>query len=151
MERLTPLRVLIVDDEPLARRRLRALLKDEPGVEIAGECEDGVAAVAAAKRLTPDVMFLDVQMPELDGFGVIEKLGPSRCPPVVFVTAFDQYAVKAFDQHAVDYLLKPFDRKRLRRALARVRSAAFPDRDAVRRLFDAMPGIRAANPQDRIV
>lgn len=77
---MTSLRVLIVDDEPLARRRLKTLLKDEAEVEIAGECEDGASAVAAARRLSPDVMFLDVQMPGMDGFDVIEALGPARCP-----------------------------------------------------------------------
>ena len=111
---MTPLRVLIVDDEPLARRRLKTLLRDEAAIEVAGECEDGASAVAAATQLSPDVMFLDVQMPGMDGFAVIEALGPARCPAVVFVTAYDEYALKAFDVHAIDYLLKPFDRKRLR-------------------------------------
>jgi two-component system LytT family response regulator len=119
---MTALRVLIVDDEPLARRRLKALLKDEADIEIAGECEDGPSAVAVAKRLSPDVMFLDVQRPGMDGFDVIEALGPGRCPSVVFVTAYDEYALKAFDVHAIDYLLKPFDRKRLRHALRRARA-----------------------------
>lgn len=114
------LRALIVDDEPLARRRLKTLLNDEPGISVAGECGDGASAVAAVRTLTPDVMFLDVQMPGMDGFDVIEAIGPVRCPAIVFVTAYDKYALKAFDVHAVDYLLKPFDRTRLRRALAHV-------------------------------
>jgi two-component system LytT family response regulator len=114
------LRALIVDDEPLARRRLKTLLKDEPGIVIAGECEDGASAVAAVRTLTPDVVFLDVQMPGMDGFDVIAAIGPACCPPIIFVTAYDKYALRAFDVHAVDYLLKPFDRARLRQALANV-------------------------------
>lgn len=148
---MTPLRVLIVDDEPLARRRLKALLKDESAIEIAGECEDGASAVAAAKRLSPDVMFLDVQMPGMDGFDVIETLGPARCPAIVFVTAYDEYALKAFDVHAIDYLLKPFDRKRLRQALTRARALTLNERDVGRRLIAVMADIRAGRPQERIV
>ena len=147
---MTPLRALIVDDEPLARRRLKALLKDEPDIQVAGECEDGSSAVAAAARLSPDVMFLDVQMPGMDGFDVIEALGPARCPAIVFVTAYDKYALKAFDVHAIDYLLKPFDRKRLRRALARVRALPVKEKDVGRRMLAAMTDFRAGRPQERI-
>jgi two-component system LytT family response regulator len=147
---MTALRVLIVDDEPLARRRLRTLLKDEPEYEVVGECEDGPSAVAAVKDLAPDVMLLDVQMPGMDGFDVIEGLGP-RCPVVVFVTAYDEYAMKAFDVHAVDYLLKPFDRKRLRHALTRARALRFHDEETARRLMAVLADIRAGRPQDRIV
>jgi two-component system LytT family response regulator len=121
-----PLRVLLVDDEPPARRRLRALLRDEPGVEIVGECEDGEQAVDAVRRLTPDLLLLDVQMPGLDGFEVIEALGPARRPAVIFVTAYDEYALRAFEVHALDYLLKPFDRARLRDALAHARASIAP-------------------------
>ena len=148
---MTPLRVLIVDDEPLARRRLRTLLKDEPEFEVVGECEDGPSAVADARRLAPDLMLLDVQMPGMDGFDVMEALGPSRCPVVVFVTAYDEYAMKAFDVHAVDYLLKPFDRKRLRHALARARALRLHDEEPARRLMAVLAEIRAGRPQDRIV
>jgi two-component system LytT family response regulator len=148
---MSPIRVLIVDDEPLARRRLKALLKDETDVEIAGECEDGNSAVAAARQLSPDVMFLDVQMPGMDGFDVIEALGPTRCPAVVFVTAYDEYALKAFDVHAVDYLLKPFERKRLRQALARARMLTLGEQEVGRRLLAAMADVRAGRRQDRIV
>jgi two-component system LytT family response regulator len=148
------LRVLIVDDEPLARRRLRALLKDEDGIEIAGECEDGVSAVAAVRRVAPDVLFLDVQMPGMDGFDVIdaivEAIGPSRCPAVVFVTAHDQYALKAFDVHAVDYLLKPFDRTRLRLALTRARALAAREQDLGRTLLALVADVRATRPAERI-
>jgi two-component system LytT family response regulator len=115
------LRALIVDDEPLARERIRTLLADEQDVEIAGECGDGESAVAAIRKLAPDLVFLDVQMPEMDGFGVLEQVGHSAMPVVVFVTAFDQYAVQAFEACALDYLLKPFDRERFSKAMSRVR------------------------------
>jgi two-component system LytT family response regulator len=115
------LRVLIVDDEPVARRRIRRLLRADPAVDIVGEAADGAAAVRAIAEQQPDLVFLDVQMPELDGFGVLRQLGPNRIPGVVFVTAFDQYALRAFEVHAVDYLLKPFTRERLLDAVARVR------------------------------
>ena len=115
------MRCLIVDDEPLARERLRGLLRDERDVEIAAECADGRKAVAAILKLEPDLVFLDVQMPGLDGFGVLEALPPESIPAVIFVTAYDQYALRAFDAQALDYLLKPFDRERFQKALARAR------------------------------
>jgi two-component system, LytTR family, response regulator len=113
------IRTLIVDDEALARHRLRQLLQDEPEIEIIGECADGREAVATIQKTPPDLLFLDVQMPELDGFGVVEALGTGPMPVVVFVTAYDQFAVRAFEVHAVDYLLKPFDRERFQKALSR--------------------------------
>lgn len=115
------MRVIIVDDEPLARDRLRALLSKEADVQIAAECSDGREAVAAIKREAPDAVFLDIQMPELDGFGVLSQLKGSKLPLVVFVTAFDEFAVKAFEVHAFDYLLKPFDKERLKSAVGRIR------------------------------
>jgi len=117
------LRALIVDDEPLARARLRRMLAAEPGVEVAGECRDGAEAVRALSSGDDraDVVFLDVQMPEMDGFEVLAALDPARLPAVVFVTAYDQYALRAFEFHALDYLLKPVDARRLRDALARAR------------------------------
>ena len=114
------LRVLIVDDEPLARQAIRVLLAKDPEVEIAGEC-NGVDAVEIIPREKPDIMFLDVQMPELDGFGVIQALSPPEVPAIVFVTAFDRYALRAFDVHAMDYLLKPFDDRRFADALRRAK------------------------------
>jgi two-component system LytT family response regulator len=114
-------RVVIVDDEPLARERLRTLLADEPGMEVVGEANDGGSAVAAIASLSPDLVFLDVQLPGSTGFEIIEQLGASRMPFVIFVTAYDRYALRAFDVHALDYLLKPFDRERFRQAIARVR------------------------------
>ena len=112
-------RVLIVDDEPLARERLRRLLESEPSCELIGECGDGASAVAAIRSTSPDLVFLDVQMPELDGFEVLEKLGFDKLPAVIFVTAYDQFALKAFEVHAVDYLLKPINPDRLKQALQR--------------------------------
>ncbi len=113
------IKALIVDDEPLARERLRAWLREEPNVELLGECSDGRQALEAIRASKPDLLFLDVQIPELDGLGVLEALGEAVPPAVIFVTAYDQFAVKAFEVHAVDYLLKPFDRERFRAALRR--------------------------------
>ena len=113
-------RVVVVDDEPLARTVIREYLKAHPGVEIVAECGNGFEAVKAVAELSPDLMFLDIQMPKLDGFEVLELLG--RSVPVVFTTAFDQYALRAFDVHAVDYLLKPFDEARFSEALSRARA-----------------------------
>ncbi len=115
------IRALIVDDEPLARRALSRLLKFENDIEVIGECGDGGTALASVSRLRPDLMFLDVRMPELDGFGVIEALHATDVPAIVFVTAYDQHALRAFEVHAVDYLLKPFSRERLAKSLSRVR------------------------------
>ncbi len=115
------IRTLIVDDEPLARERIRKLLQKETDVEILGECADGSEAVSAIRRDQPDLVFLDVQMPEVDGFGVLERLDREAMPAVVFVTAHDRFALRAFEVHALDYLLKPFDGERFRNALARAR------------------------------
>ncbi|MSU36563.1 MAG: response regulator transcription factor [Pedosphaera sp.] len=115
------LRILIVDDEPLARERLRTFLARESGVEVIGECCDGTEAVSAIPKLNPDLVFLDVQMPSCSGFEVLSRLAPHPHPrAVIFVTAHDKFALQAFEVHAVDYLLKPFDRTRLQTALRRV-------------------------------
>ena len=106
------MRVLIIDDEPRARNFMRKLLAIDSSVEIAGECGDGYEAIRAIKTKTPDLVFLDVQMPEIDGFAVLERLRPEEMPAIVFVTAYDQYALRAFEEHALDYLLKPFDEER---------------------------------------
>lgn len=111
--------VLIVDDEELARDRLRSLLERDPRIELVGEAGDGKSAVASICKLKPDLVFLDVQMPELNGFEVLQALEEDERPNVVFVTAHDKFALKAFDVHAVDYLLKPFDRERFQVALDR--------------------------------
>jgi len=117
-----PLRVAIVDDEPLARDGLRLALRRVPDVTVVAECEDGVSAVDAIQTMRPDLVFLDVQMPGLDGFEVIDRVGVDRMPAVVFVTAFDVHAIRAFEVHAVDYVLKPFEDKRLRAALQHARA-----------------------------
>jgi two-component system LytT family response regulator len=122
---VTPrLAALIVDDEPAARGAIRTLLADDPDVEVVGECGDGRAALQALRDLEPDLLFLDVQMPEMDGLSVLRQADPARLPVVVFVTAYDQYALQAFDVHAVDYLLKPFDDARFRQAVARAKHQA---------------------------
>ncbi len=115
------IRTLIVDDEPLGRQRIRHLLDREDDVTVIGECTNGEEAVAAIGMHTPDLVFLDVQMPVLDGFAVLEAVGAAQMPVVIFVTAYDQYALQAFDVHALDYLLKPFDRERFQKALDRAR------------------------------
>jgi two-component system LytT family response regulator len=115
------LRVLLVDDEPPARRRMRRMLASEADVEIVGECGTGAEAVEQVRSLEPDLVFLDVQMPNGDGFEVVEQLGASVLPLVVFVTAYDEYALRAFDAAALDYLVKPVQRARLRTAIGRAR------------------------------
>jgi two-component system LytT family response regulator len=119
----SPLRVLVVDDEAPARRKVLRLLREEPAVEIAGEADSGEAAVAAIKKQHPDLVFLDVQMPGLDGFGVIQALHAAKIPlpRVVFITAHDRFALRAFEVHAFDYLLKPVGEERFREALRRAR------------------------------
>lgn len=118
---MNPLRVLIVDDEPLARENLAVLLRDDPEVALAGTCADGQAALAEIRARRPDLVFLDVQMPQLSGLEVFSQLAPAERPAVVFVTAYDQYAVQAFEMCAVDYLLKPFRDARFRSALDRAK------------------------------
>ena len=120
-EAATPIRVLIVDDEPLARDCVRLALRGAPGVELLDDARDGPEAVRAIRRLRPDVVFLDVQMPGADGFSVIEQIGADQMPAVVFVTAYDRHALRAFDVHALDYVLKPFENPRLLEALERAR------------------------------
>ena len=116
------IRTLVVDDEPLARQRLRTLLAPDPDLELIGECGDGRQAVTAVQQLKPDLMFLDVEMPALDGFEVLHALAGVALPVVVFVTAHDRYALRAFEAHALDYLLKPFDKERFAQALMRAKN-----------------------------
>jgi two-component system LytT family response regulator len=115
------LRVLVADDEAVARRRIRRYLASDGTVALVGECADGRAAVDAIRALAPDLVFLDVQMPELDGFDVLQAITPASRPAIVFVTAFDRYAIRAFDLHAIDYLLKPFTQERFALALSRAK------------------------------
>ena len=122
---MSRIRTLIVDDEPLARERIRQMLKRDSEIEVVGDCGNGTDAVAAIRRLRPDLLFLDVQIPRIDGFGVLRQLETERIPGVIFVTAYDQYAAKAFEVHAIDYLLKPFKRKRFDEALKRFKDQFF--------------------------
>ena len=115
------IRVFVVDDEPLARSNLTVLLRRDPEIEIVGECASGMDALTAIPEKQPDLLFLDVQMPECDGFDVLERLAPNLPPAIVFVTAYDQYALRAFEAGALDYLLKPFDNARFYRALERTK------------------------------
>ncbi|HEY3933342.1 MAG TPA: LytTR family DNA-binding domain-containing protein [Gemmatimonadales bacterium] len=117
------IRTLIVDDEALARQRIRELLSGDDDLEIVGECAFGEDAVAALQRDAPDLVFLDVRLPDLDGFGVLERIAGQTYPLVIFVTAFDEHAVKAFDVRAIDYLVKPFERDRLYSAVGRAKQA----------------------------
>jgi two-component system, LytTR family, response regulator len=116
------IRLVIVDDEPLGRTVIREMLRGEAELEVVGECANGHEAVAVIQAQKPDLVFLDVQMPEVDGFEVLSALAAQPLPLIIFVTAYDQYAVRAFEVHAVDYLLKPFDRERFSKALQRAKS-----------------------------
>jgi two-component system LytT family response regulator len=116
------IRTLIVDDEPLAREGIRVLLGADSCFEVVGECGSGSAAVKAVREQTPDLMFLDVQMPQMDGFEVLSQLDSERLPVVIFVTAYDRYALRAFEHHALDYLLKPFDDERFQQTLERAKT-----------------------------
>lgn len=119
---MNKIRALIVDDEPLARERIRTLLDNDSGIEITGECADALDAISEIEKERPDLLFLDVQMPELDGFQLLEAISDAPLPAVIFVTAYDKYALRAFEVHALDYLLKPFDRERFQRAVERARN-----------------------------
>jgi two-component system LytT family response regulator len=146
------IRTLIVDDEALARERLRQLLQAEPEIQVVGECADGREAIAAINQESPDLVFLDIQMPELDGFGVLEAIRTEPAPVVVFVTAHDQFALRAFEVHAVDYLLKPFDRERfqmaLRHALEQVKNRE--GNALAQRLSDLLTDLKATpKPSER--
>lgn len=145
---LPRLRVLIVDDEPLARDNVRLALANDAEIDVIGECADGESAVDAILAERPDVVFLDVQMPGLGGFDVVAAVGVDRMPVVVFVTAYDEHALRAFEVRALDYLLKPVSPERLRDAIDRARRAA-PVPNAARR--DALAALVAATPLSRIL
>lgn len=137
----TAIRTAVVDDERSARRAVALQLQALDGVEVVGEADGGAAAVRLIREADPDVVFLDVQMPDLDGFGVLEALAPAELPHVVFVTAHDEFAIRAFDVNAVDYLLKPVDDRKLRRALDRVREHTEPGAPpGLRRLMEYVRG-----------
>jgi two-component system LytT family response regulator len=143
------MRTLIVDDERLARQKLRTLLQRHSDVELVGESANGEAALADIARLLPDLVFLDVRMPGKSGFDVVNGLGPGPAPYVVFVTAYGDHAVEAFEVEAVDYLLKPFDRERLDRAVARVRTRASEPGKALARLGDLVMRLEGALAERR--
>ena len=148
------IRTLVVDDEPLARERLTNLLSAEPDIEVVGQCRDGEEAATAIVDHTPDLVFLDVQMPSMNGFEVIDAVGSEKMPLVIFVTAYDQHALKAFQVRALDYLLKPFDRERFQEALQRARTYIQRDEtgDIGRRLLALVKDLRRDQPKtDRLV
>ena len=148
------IRTLIADDEPLARERLRALLARHTDIDIIAECSNGADAIEAIGELHPDLVLLDVEMPRVDGFGVLEALDRDSLPAVVFISAHDQYAVKAFESHALDYVLKPFDESRIDRALHRVREQiARPagSRHIDPRLLSLLEELRDRRRSDRLV
>jgi two-component system LytT family response regulator len=141
------IRAAIVDDEPLARRRIRNLLMEAPDVEVMAECANGKDAIESLEESRPDLLFLDIQMPEIDGFDVLQAIGVGQVPAVIFVTAYDQFALRAFEAHALDYLLKPFDDERfgaaLERARERIRQQQGGDLD--RRLQALLENVRGEN------
>jgi two-component system LytT family response regulator len=148
------IRTLVIDDEPLARERLTSLLGLEGDIEVIGQCRDGEEAVGAIMDSSPDLVFLDVQMPGLTGFEVIEAVGTEKMPLVIFVTAYDQHALKAFQVRALDYLLKPFDRERFQEALQRARTQIqrAETGDLGRRLLALVKDLRRDQPKtDRLV
>jgi two-component system, LytTR family, response regulator len=148
------IRTLIVDDEPLARERLAGLLANEQDIEIVAQCRDGEEAVTAIVDHEPDLVFLDVQMPQMNGFEVIEAVGSERMPLVIFVTAYDQHALRAFQVRALDYLLKPFDRERFNEALERARRQVEREEtgDLGRRLLALVKDLRRDQPRaERLV
>ncbi|MDP1569391.1 MAG: LytTR family DNA-binding domain-containing protein [Vicinamibacterales bacterium] len=151
---MTKIRTMVVDDEPVARERIVGLLQQEQDIELIGECTDGQQAVSAIRQQHPDLVFLDVQMPACDGFNVIQQIGAEQMPTVVFVTAYDDYALKAFEVHAIDYLLKPFGRDRFQQTLQHAREHLERRRagDLGRRLLALVQDIKP-QPQrlDRLV
>ena len=141
------LRALVVDDELLARQRIRHLLRRATDIDVAGECANGLEAVKAIEDLKPDLVFLDIQMPELDGFGVVEAVGAEAMPPTLFITAYDQHALRAFEVHALDYLLKPFSVERFHQALERARRWCVHQKDGTGPNLEALiDGLRQERP-----
>jgi|HubBroStandDraft_5_1064220.scaffolds.fasta_scaffold108534_2 two-component system LytT family response regulator len=143
----TVVRTVIADDERLARKKLRLLLDSEPEVKVVAECTDGRQAVTAIRTHRPDLLLLDIQMPDLDGFQVLAELSPAEMPVVIFTSAYDQYAIRAFQAHALDYLLKPFDQDRLHQALGRVRQELqkSQDREITHRILQLLSQVRSQN------
>jgi two-component system LytT family response regulator len=147
-----PVRVLIADDEPHARARMRELLTAQADFEVVAECGDGADAVRAILELSPQLVLLDIQMPELDGFEVVQAVGVERMPTVIFVTAYDEHALRAFEVHALDYLLKPVDRERFAETLGRAarQLRAGGGKEIDRRLIDWLEQLAAKQPAGRL-
>jgi two-component system, LytTR family, response regulator len=139
-------RTVVADDERLARQKLLILLKSEPRVKVVAECQDGKQAVAAIRNFRPDMLLLDIQMPELDGFQVLGEIPLEEMPVVIFTSAYDQYAIRAFEANALDYLLKPFDQERLHHAVERARSELLKSRDSevTHRILRLLSQVRSA-------
>jgi|HubBroStandDraft_6_1064221.scaffolds.fasta_scaffold04770_4 two-component system LytT family response regulator len=153
-----PVRTVIADDERLARQKLMILLESEPAVNVVAECQDGRQTVAAIRSFRPEMLLLDIQMPDLDGFQVLSEISAEEMPVVIFTTAYDQYAIRAFESNALDYLLKPFDRERLHHAVARAQSELRKSRDhaITHRILNLLSQVRPAasattQPDQRLV
>jgi two-component system, LytTR family, response regulator len=144
----SPIRAVIADDERLARKKLRILLDSEPDVQIVAECENGRQTVSAIHAHLPDLLLLDIQMPDRDGFQVLDEISPSQMPVVIFTTAYDQYAIRAFEAHVLDYLLKPFDQERLHHAIERARFELRKpgDREITHRILDLLARVKSETP-----
>ena len=154
----SPLRVIIADDERLARTKLHILLESEPEVQLVAECEDGRQTISAIHAHLPDLLLLDIQMPDLDGFQVLNEVPPGEMPVVIFTSAYDQYAIRAFEAHALDYLLKPFDQERLHHSIERACSEVrkSEDREITHRIMDLLSRVRSETlsgpePEGRLV
>ncbi len=132
------IQVLIADDEPLERKKIMHLLKDDSELEIVCQTKNGIDTIREIQSKNPDLVFLDIQMPDLDGFGVIHALDPQSMPRIIFVTAYNEYALKAFEVHAIDYLLKPFDKKRLEKAVDFAKKSLFIDQEVMRQRMQEM-------------
>lgn len=138
-------RAVIADDEPLARTKLRLLLDSEAQIKVVAECHNGAQTLAAIRSCRPDLLLLDIQMPDLDGFQVLSEISPKEMPVVIFTSAYDQYAIRAFEAHALDYLLKPFDQSRLHQAIerARLEMRKSRDREMTRRILDLLSQVKS--------
>jgi two-component system LytT family response regulator len=138
-------RAVIADDEPLARTKLRLLLDSEAQIKVVAECHNGTQTLAAIRSCRPDLLLLDIQMPDLDGFQVLSEISPKEMPVVIFTSAYDQYAIRAFEAHALDYLLKPFDQSRLHQAVerARLELRKSRDREITHRILDLLSQVKS--------
>lgn len=143
------IRTVIADDERLAREKLRIFLASEPGMQVVAECNHGEETVLAVRKYRPDLVILDVQMPGMDGFEVLRQLPPEEMPIIIFATAYDQYALRAFEANALDYLLKPFDHERLHNAVEKAKAQLYrsQDREITRRILDLLSQVRPDPPR----